>query len=155
MKNKVRIFMPVLLLLAVLFSSCERQKSSTTGWDYNNPKNGGFEYVFYDEQETGPGLVFIEGGTYSMGRVEQDVLFDWNNTPRRITVSSFYIDETEVKNVDYREYLYWLKRVFLDYPEVYAQNLPDTLVWRSKLAYNEPFVDYYFRHPAYQDYPVV
>ncbi len=155
MKNKVRIFTPVLLLLAVLFSSCERQKSSTTGWDYNQPKNGGFEYVFYDEQETGPGLVFIEGGTFSMGRVEQDVLFDWNNTPRRITVSSFYIDETEVRNVDYREYLYWLKRVFIDYPEVYSQNMPDTLVWRSKLAYNEPFVDYYFRHPAYQNYPVV
>ena len=38
----------------------------------------------------------------------------------------------------------------------YLENaLPDTNVWRSKLAYNEPFVEYYFRHPAYQDYPVV
>ncbi|MHA0111623.1 hypothetical protein ACXYUI_31710, partial [Klebsiella pneumoniae] len=32
---------------------------------------------------------------------------------------------------------------------------PDTLVWRSELAYNEPFVEYYFRHPSYNYYPVV
>ena len=65
------------------------------------------------------------------------------------------MDETEVKNLDYREYLYWISRVFDEYPEVYQRALPDTLVWRSKLAYNEPYVEYYFRHPAYQDYPVV
>ena len=33
--------------------------------------------------------------------------------------------------------------------------LPDTLVWRSELAYNEPYVEYYFRYPAYNYYPVV
>lgn len=155
MKSKIKIIITASILSVILFSSCENKKSSTTGWAYNDERNGGFEYVFYEEQETGPGLVFIEGGTFSMGKVEQDVLFDWNNTPRRITVSSFYMDETEVRNVDYREYLYWLSRIFIDYPEVYKQNLPDTLVWRSKLAYNEPYVETYFRHPAYQEYPVV
>jgi formylglycine-generating enzyme len=29
------------------------------------------------------------------------------------------------------------------------------LVWRSELSYNEPYVEYYFRHPAYNYYPVV
>ena len=90
-----------------------------------------------------------------MGRVEQDVLYEWSAFPKRVTVSSFYMDETEVRNIDYREYLYWLRRVFVDYPEVYKMALPDTLVWRSKLAFNEPYVELYFRHPAYQDYPVV
>ena len=47
-----------------------------------------------------------------MGRVEQDVMYEWNNVPRRVTVSSFYLDETEVRNVDYLEYLYWLRRVY-------------------------------------------
>jgi len=107
------------------------------------------------EQETGPGLVLIEGGTFTMGRVEQDVMFDWNNIPRRVTVSSFYMDETEVRNVDYREYIYWLGRVFVDYPQVKRKALPDTLVWRSPLGYNEPYVKYYFRYPSYNEYPVV
>jgi gliding motility-associated lipoprotein GldJ len=116
---------------------------------------GGFEVQFGYEQETGPGLIFIEGGTFTMGRVEQDLIYQWNNVPRRITVSSFYMDQTEIRNVDYREYLFWISRVFIDYPEVYRKALPDTLVWRRPMAYNEPYVMYYFRHPAYNDYPVV
>lgn len=141
---------------AILLSSCSKEVSRTTGWNYNDPNNGGYEKVPYIEQETGPGLVLVEGGTFTMGRVEQEVNYDWDNIPRRVTVSSFYMDETEVTNLDYREYLYWLVRVFgEDYPEVVKKAKPDTLVWRSKLAFNEPYVEYYFRHPAYQDYPVV
>ena len=131
------------------------EASETTGWAYNSEENGGFEVVTQYEEQTPPGCVFIEGGTFTMGRVEQDVNFDWNNQPRRVSVSSFYLDETEVRNVDYREYLFWLRRVFAEYPAVYKNALPDTLVWRSKLAYNEPYVEYYFRHPAYNQYPVV
>jgi formylglycine-generating enzyme len=145
-----------LLAAVVLLSSCYREKSNVTGWNYNDPANGGFEVISYTEQETGPGLVLIEGGTFSMGRTEQDVMSEWKNIPRRVTISSFYMDETEVANVHWREYLYWLDRVYgLDYPEVYNRALPDSLVWRSQLAYNEPLVEYYFRHPAYQYYPVV
>jgi formylglycine-generating enzyme len=98
----------------------------------------------------------IEGGTFTMGRTSDNPMYEWDNIPRRVTVPSFYIDETEVANVDYNEYLYWLSRVFgTNYPEVYRKALPDTLVWREKLAYNEPLVETYFRHPAYRNYPVV
>jgi sulfatase modifying factor 1 len=143
-------------LVALFASSCGGEKSSVTGWDYNNPENGGFEVAPYEEQETGPGLVLIEGGTFTMGRVEQDVMYEWDNIPRRITVPSFYMDETEIANIHYLEYLYWLHRVYdAEYPEIYKKALPDTLVWRDKLAFNEPYVELYLRHPAYMDYPVV
>jgi gliding motility-associated lipoprotein GldJ len=149
-------FLIVSFGLIVIFSSCHREQSLTTKWEYNNPRNGGFEVKPYEEQETGPGLVFIQGGTFAMGRTEQDVMYNWDNIPRRVTVSSFYMDQTEVRNLDYLEYLYWLKRVFgTDYPEVYKKALPDTLVWRDRLAFNDPLVLYYFRHPAYRQYPVV
>ena len=143
--------------IAFIISSCSKQQSSVTGWDYNNSKNGGFEVnTNFKEQMTGPGLTFIEGGSFTQGRIEQDVMYDWNNVPKRVTVSSFYLDETEVRNVDYREYLTWLKRVYgSSYPEVYNKSLPDTLVWRDKLGYNEPYVSQYLRHPAYDNYPVV
>lgn len=146
------------LAATIVFSlvSCKKERSGATGWEYNNPKNGGFQKMPYLEQETGPGLVLVEGGRFTMGRVEQDVLYDWDNIPRTVTVSSFYMDEVEVTNFYYLEYLYWLGRVFgADYPEVIKKALPDTLVWRKKLAYNEPYVELYLRHPAYRDYPVV
>ena len=61
---------------------------------------------------SGPGLVFVQGGTFTMGQTEEDVMGDWNNIPRRVSVASFYMDKTEVTNVHYREYLYWLNKVF-------------------------------------------
>ncbi|MGZ3942965.1 MAG: formylglycine-generating enzyme family protein, partial [Bacteroidia bacterium] len=97
---------------ALLLISCGKERSPVTGWAYNTSENGGFEKVPYEEQETGPGLVLIEGGTFTMGRTETDVTYDWNNIPRRVTVSSFYLDETEVTNFSYLEYLYWTSRVF-------------------------------------------
>ncbi|MDD4215262.1 MAG: SUMF1/EgtB/PvdO family nonheme iron enzyme [Bacteroidales bacterium] len=154
--KKIISLLTVAASVVLLMNSCKNSLSNTTAWEYNNPKNGGFEVVPYEEQETGPGLVLIEGGTFVMGRTEQDVLYDWDNIPRRITVSSFYMDQTEIRNIDYLEFLYWTKRVFgIDYPEVLQKRLPDTLVWRERLAYNEPLVDYYLRHPSYRDYPVV
>ncbi len=145
----------VVALTAGLMSSCKYETSNVTGWDYNNRDNGGFQKVPFEEQETGPGLVLIEGGTFTMGRVEQDVTYDWDNIPRRVTVSSFYLDQFEVRNFDYLEYLYWTRRTYTSFPSIYYNALPDTLVWREKLAYLEPYVEYYLRHPAYRDYPVV
>ncbi|MFO8002000.1 MAG: gliding motility lipoprotein GldJ [Marinilabilia sp.] len=158
MRLKSRLFIPVIGLGVMVLASCgggSKSASSTTGWAYNDPEAGGFEYQADFEQETGPGLVFVEGGTFIMGSVEEDVMKRWNNQSRRVTVRSFYMDETEVRNVDYREYLYWLRRVFMDMPEVHERALPDTLVWRRPLAYNEPMVENYLRHPAYSEYPVV
>lgn len=153
MRNLSKII--TILVLATLIS-CGYEQSSITGWNYNDSRNGGFQKVPFIEQETGPNLVLIEGGTFTMGRVIDDVQYEWHNVPKRVTVSSFYMDETEITNLNWLEYLYWLGRIFgLDYPEVVKNALPDTLVWRRKLSYNEPYVDYYLRHPAYRDYPVV
>ncbi len=163
MKLKSSIILFVFAISLMILPSCSKvknlvgkgEKSKTTGWAYNDPENGGFEYHSGFQQETGPGLKFVQGGTFTMGRTQQDVMYDWNNVPRRVTVPSFYIDESEVRNVDYLEYLHWIKRVYVSYPEVYRKALPDTLVWRDQLAYNEPYVNNYLRHPAYGEYPVV
>jgi formylglycine-generating enzyme len=141
----------------LLLASCKnQQRSETTGWVYNDEQWGGFEKIDYAGQPTGPNLVFIEGGTFTMGSTAEDVMSYWDNVPRRATVTSFYMDETEVSNIAYREYMHWTKRVYgTSYPEVWRATLPDTLVWREALSYNEPMVETYLRHPAYDDYPVV
>ena len=157
MKN-IFVYLMSALFITVIITSCNQasyETSSITGWDYNNPKNGGFQKVPYLEQETGPGLILIEGGSFTMGRVEQDVTYENHNVPRRVTVSSFYMDETEISNFHWCEYMYWVGRTYTEYPMIYKKSLPDTLSWREKLGFNEKYVDYYLRHPAYRDYPVV
>ncbi len=156
MKRK-NIFTILIITLSVIFitGSCAYERSSITGWDYNNPRNGGMQKTPYPEQETGPGLILIEGGTFTMGRVEQDVTLENHNVPRRVTISSFYMDETEISNFHWCEYLYWVGRTYTDYPMIYKKALPDTLAWREKTANNEAYVEYYLRHPSFRDYPVV
>ena len=157
MKN-MRFYRLMIIAIAGAFivSSCSREASNTTGWDYNNPKTGGFQKVPFVDQETGPGLLLVEGGSFTMGRAEQDVMYDWNSRAARVTVSSFYMDQTEITNFQWLEYMYWISRAYNEtYPMVYKNAIPDTLVWRSKLGFNEKYIDYYLRHPAYRDYPVV
>lgn len=141
--------------LMMFQTACKKEKSAVTGWNLNDAKWGGFETYDYAGQETGPGLVKVRGGSFTMGSSEQDVLYDHNNIERKVTVASFYMDECEISNLNYLEYLHWLSRVYVDYPEVYLTALPDTNCWRDKLAYNEPYVETYLRHPAYKNYPVV
>ncbi len=154
----------VAVVATALFTSCNKSRdykdsSRATGWKMN-AKEGGFQYnPKAKEQETGPGLVFIEGGTYTMGRVQDDPMRDWNNSPNQQHVQSFYMDETEVTNLMYMEYLDWIKQVFPptdeNYRKIYDGAVPDTLVWRNRLGYNEVMTNNYLRHPAYADYPVV
>lgn len=163
---KVKRIMAIKLLLALTIAvgvtGCgnkSKGSSRATGWKINDSK-GGFQYASkFKKQATGPGLVFVEGGTFTMGKVADDVMHDWNNTPNQQHVQSFYMDETEVTNLMYMEYLDWLKRVFPpdqeNYKNIYEGASPDTLVWRSRLGYNETMTNNYLRHPAYAEYPVV
>jgi hypothetical protein len=57
------------------------------------------------------------------------------------------MDETEVTNFMYLEYLDWLK-MFLPSERYYKGASPDTLVWRNRLGYNETMTNNYLRHPA-------
>ncbi|WP_198513483.1 gliding motility lipoprotein GldJ [Confluentibacter lentus] len=164
MKKVVTIKVLLILTLSVVLIGCKKSSSSknssrATGWNIND-KEGGFQYnTSFEEQETSPGLVFVEGGTFTKGRVQDDVMHDWNNTPTQQHVQSFYMDETEVTNMMYLEYLDWIKRVYPPSDEnfraIYHGALPDTLVWRNRLGFNEIMTENYLRHPGYAEYPVV
>ena len=154
----------VVVALTIGFTGCSKKGStkggsSATGWKIND-KKGGFQFNDkFKKQETPPGMVPVEGGTFTMGKVQDDVMHDWNNSPNQQHVQSFFMDETEVTNKMYSEYLYWVKTVFPpteeNYKNIYNGAIPDTLVWRNRLGYNETMTNNYLRHPAYADYPVV
>lgn len=158
--NKImglRLLMSIMLIAG--FTSCSKKSSSkntsrATGWDMDGRRGSSKK-----EQKAGPGLVFVEGGTFTMGKVQDDVMHDWNNTPTQQHVQSFYMDETEVTNTMYLDYLDWLKSVYPPteeiYKNIYEGAAPDTLVWRNRLGYNETMTNNYLRHPSYGEYPVV
>jgi gliding motility-associated lipoprotein GldJ len=145
--NSILLFFAMLLISPVLFNSNENKTFKTLSNSMLvDAKNDPYE-----------GMTRIQGGTFAMGINQEDVIGDWNNRLRRVTVSSFYIDQKEVSNKNYKDYLHWLEKVYIptNQDSIVNEARPDTLVWRSELAYNEPMVEAYFRHPSFNDYPVV
>lgn len=94
-----------------------------------------------------PSKTFVRGGTSDDDAQPATKL-------EKIKIDSFYLFAFEISNGMYRYYLAQLEKSNGKSTQ-YLAALPDTLVWRKKISYNEPYVDYYFRHPAYADYPVV
>ncbi len=135
-----------------------KKTTSLSGWKPNDSK--GWFFSNKPKKVKGwPGMVFVEGGSFTMGLVKDDVMHDWNNTPQRMQVRSFFLGETEITNYEFREYVTWLKYVFSPtdqaFKEIYSGALPDTLVWKNKLSRNDIFTEDYFRAPQFDNYPVV
>ncbi len=153
-------FLLLTVVLATLVScggKSSSETSSLTGWKFNDLDGGAGSN--YKGQPTPPGMVLVEGGAFTMGSVQDDVMFDWNTTPVKMQVRSFYMDEAEVTNREYRLFLHWMEKVYPpnneNYAHIYKSVLPDTLVWRQPLANLELLTETYLRHPSYNDYPVV
>jgi len=161
MKNVLKLV--VIVIIGFTFTHCKTNSSSTsslTGWKFNDPNYGGFlKGKAFKKANIPMGMVAIEGGTFTMGQVQDDVMFDWNTTPKKMHIRSFYMDEAEVTNAEYSIFLQYTKSVFPPedpkYKHIYTSILPDTLVWRKGLGNTELLSENYLRHPAYSDYPVV
>ncbi len=165
--KRIKLFSVLALSSVMVLLSCgggntkngggTKRFTSMTGWKPNDQK-GWFFTGKQEKQKGWPNMVYVEGGTFTMGLVKDDVMHDWNNTPRRMQVSSFFIGETEITNYDYRAYVTWLKYVFPpsdpNFKDIYTGALPDTLVWNNELSRND-FAETYFRSPEYDFYPVV
>lgn len=125
------------------------------------------------------GMVYIPPGSFHMGQNDQDVNFSMAARNKQITLSAFYMDDTEISNNEYRQFVYatlgigeepgesfkdsviLFLKTYYDKdltPEEYDKMIyPDTLVWIHDFAYtyNEPLVENYWWHPAFDNYPVV
>lgn len=153
--------LPYIMVGVLIISACSKSKNPTstnagsvstvTGMPYN--EEGGFQVADFAGQPDGPNLVFIEGGRTVLGSFEEDLLNTHDNVERTVTVASFYMDETEIANIHWLEYMFAVQRDSSE--EAYKAALPDTTVWASELAYNDPYVDHYLKYPGFRFFPVV
>ena len=152
----------LILAAALIMTACSGNRelntktSFQTGWKNFDPTTTRFQAYEGHISSIPPGMLPIEGGSFTIGQQDEFVTAPRNSERRTLTVSSFYMDKYEVTNIAWREYLEWNTIVFgASKPELLEALLPDTTVWRDEMAYNEPYEEYYFRHPAYSFYPVV
>ena len=55
------------------------------------------------------GMVLVEGGAFIMGKSDEDLAQLQNAPAKTVTVPSFYMDETEITNSEYRQFVHWVK----------------------------------------------
>lgn len=55
------------------------------------------------------GMVFVPQGSFNMGQNEQDVASLTNALTKTVTISSFWMDETEITNSEYRQFVDWVR----------------------------------------------
>lgn len=114
----------------------------------------------YNPQQVPYGMVACPGGTFHMGQADQDIAASMANLNKQVTIGGFYMDETEITNNEYRQFINVMMEDSLDVlgeEYVMTQLYPDTTVWVKDYTYHmgDPLMEYYFSHPAFDDYPVV
>ncbi len=62
---------------------------------------------FYEDLDL-KGMVFIDQGNFSMGAGTQNAVYGVTEQPRTVQVGSFFMDETEITNNEYRQFVYWV-----------------------------------------------
>ena len=187
------------LVTATILSSCQKnntlgrrtagnpgKKSATTGANFNfDPDDTESEEFFVAkdaEQIPGPNLKFIQGGRAVLGSDEADIMHFNDNPERTVTIATFWLDETEMTNNDYKEFLFYMNKkvgagttgtsgtsgtsgsgttgsaVTTGNKAVTADSLkklePDETVWRGAMTFNDVYESYYFRFPGFNFYPV-
>jgi hypothetical protein len=65
---------------------------------------------------------------------------------------NIFLDETEISNVNYLEFLYCIKDSSTSFQEAMK---PDTLAWGRVLYSNDIYIDHYLRYPGFRFHPVV
>ena len=106
------------------------------------------------------GMVPIKSGTFHMGQADEDVAYTMNNFNKQVTIGQFYMDDSEITNNEYRQFVTTLLEDSVStLGEEEIQNLyyPDTTVWDNDFSHHmgDPLVTYYYSHPGYDNFPVV
>lgn len=142
---KSKLITAVIILIAVFLTSCK------------NSGNG--ELIGVDSKQSYTpsdpyGMAYIPMGSFTRGVGDQDLAGSNFYQPKTITVSAFYIDETEITNSEYRQFVNWVrdsiayKMLGEAEPEKYlieqtkeGVDLEEPLInWKTKIEWDKPEV---------------
>ncbi len=94
-----KIYLSALIVLYMAFSGC----GSGGQGELVGIKGKAYK------QELPMGMVYIPAGTFIMGQVDQDVTISQFPQNKQVTISAFYMDETEISNSEYKQFVNWVR----------------------------------------------
>ena len=90
----------VFILFAIFVTSCgSNDKGELVGVRSKSKWNAEKPY----------GMTLIPGGSFTMGKQDEDMASAYDSPRATVTVPTFYMDETEISNSEYKEFVYWVR----------------------------------------------
>jgi gliding motility-associated lipoprotein GldK len=89
----------ILGAVIALFSSCSQENGELIGVQGRE--------IFY--QPVPYGMLLIPQGSYTMGNDDQDITSSAVAQTKVVSVAAFYMDQTEISNNEYRQFVYWVR----------------------------------------------
>lgn len=89
----------VIGLVGLILASCTTRTGHLTGVMGRR--------IYYPEVPLG--MVYIPSGSYTMGQNDEDVPFLHETRAKTVSVQAFYMDQTEITNNEYRQFVYWVR----------------------------------------------
>jgi gliding motility-associated lipoprotein GldK len=86
------------------------------------------------------GMVYVPSGRLHIGQSDEDIFNTFNARPKSVSISGFYMDDTEISNNEYRQFVYWVRdsiaHVYMDdfIEDEYGNQRID---WTFELDYND------------------
>ncbi|NNE29282.1 MAG: SUMF1/EgtB/PvdO family nonheme iron enzyme [Saprospiraceae bacterium] len=90
----------VLAVFIVLLSSCGTQQNGQLIGVLERPTWKGINPY---------GMVYIPSGTLHIGPNDQDITSTFIQRPKSISIQGFYMDDTEITNNEYRQFVNWVR----------------------------------------------
>ncbi len=113
-------FLLISLFATFLFSSCNRDWTSQLTSAQNRKPY--FEPIPY-------GMNFIKQGSINIGPSDEEI--DRANTPvKTVSVPSFWMDDTEITNNEYRQFVYWVRDSIAR--QLLSETIPEFLITEGK-----------------------
>ncbi|PVD51613.1 gliding motility-associated lipoprotein [Terrimonas sp.] len=131
----------VITAFALAIVSCGKSKSSSKG---SLPKDKGQLVGVAPGGKYSlpkpPGMTYIPQGTFHMGPSDEDINYAFTARNRQITISGFWMDETEITNNEYRQFVNWVRDSIAGEKLGYKSKDGNSLDWKkvSTIKWNDP-----------------
>ena len=102
-KFKMLTVAMIAVVASSAFVSCMSTRGSNSGGEVTGV--GGYAYA----EPTPYGMVLVDRGAYKMGPAENDSVWGIKADQRGVSVDAFWMDETEVTNSKYKQFVFWVR----------------------------------------------
>lgn len=134
MKNILKVTLSLFAIM-VTMSSCGRRESGELTGALDRPDWKGMNPY---------GMVYVRPGVVHVGNSDQDITGTYIQRPKQISISGFYMDETEISNNEYRQFYHWVRdSIALDLLGAYytTEEGEEVLDWETEIDWTDPILE--------------